>query len=234
VAPLSAAALLEVWDRGLRLHPIDRALRLVAVACPDVPPHDLATMSLGERDSHLLALRESTFGGELPAVADCPGCGERLEFDLPAAGLRAGEPGAAPGEMEHGGRMLRVRPLNSHDLAAVVGAVSPNEARRVLASRCLLEEERVELSDELVEALSVRLADLDPMAETLLNLACPSCGREWQLPFDIGSYLWREISAEAQRLLHEVHALAGAYGWREGDILAMSATRRRAYVELAG
>jgi hypothetical protein len=31
-----------------------------------------------------------------------------------------------------------------------------------------------------------------------------------------------------------VDALARAYGWRESDILALSAPRRRAYLELTG
>jgi hypothetical protein len=232
MAPLSASALLEVWERGRTLHPVDRALRLVAVACPEVPTNEIAAMSLGDRDARLLSLHEETFGNGLPGVADCPGCGERLEFDLSTANLRGNEPATGSGELQHAGRILRFRPLNSHDLASVVGASSADEARLLLARRCLLNGEDVELSDDLVEALAERLAEIDPQAEVLLDLSCPACGRVWQLALDIEAYLWREISAEALRLLREVHTLARAYGWREADILAMSATRRRAYVEL--
>ena len=35
-------------------------------------------------------------------------------------------------------------------------------------------------------------------------------------------------------MLHEVHALALAYGWREPDILALSAAPPRAYLDLVG
>src|SRR6266851_9332143 len=156
MARLTASALLEVWERGRSLHPIDRALRLVAAAAPELPPDEIASLSLGERDARLLALREATFGGELPALADCPGCGERLEFDLSGGDLRAGRP-LATGELEHEGRRLRLRALNSHDLAAAAGASSANEARVRLASRCLLDANDVELTDELVDALSSRL-----------------------------------------------------------------------------
>jgi len=44
---------------------------------------------------------------------------------------------------------------------------------------------------------------------------------------------FREIRAEAARLMHEVDLLARTYGWRESDILDLSAARRRAYVEMA-
>jgi hypothetical protein len=67
----------------------------------------------------------------------------------------------------------------------------------------------------------------------LLDFICPVCGHAGQTLFDIAGYLWEEIRTQAQRLLHEVHALARAYGWREGDILALSAARRRAYLEMA-
>jgi hypothetical protein len=233
MAPLSASTLLEVWEQGRSLHPIDRALRLVAVACPEVPTSEIAAMTLGDRNGRLLSLREELFGSGLPGLADCPGCGERLEFDLSTVSLRGNEPAAKSGKLQHAGRSLRFRPLNSHDLAAVAGASSADEARLLLARRCLLDGEGVELSDALVEALAERLAEIDPQAEVLLDLSCPACGQAWHLALDIEAYLWREISAQALRLLQEVHTLARAYGWREADILAMSATRRQAYVELA-
>jgi len=65
-----------------------------------------------------------------------------------------------------------------------------------------------------------------------LELSCPVCRQNWRLSFDIGAFLWAEINSLAKRLLREVHTLARAYGWREADILSMSATRRQAYIEL--
>jgi len=67
-----------------------------------------------------------------------------------------------------------------------------------------------------------------------LDLACPSCGHLGQAIFDISAIFWAEISAQARRLLREIHLLASAYGWREADILAMSARRRQAYLEMIG
>jgi hypothetical protein len=52
--------------------------------------------------------------------------------------------------------------------------------------------------------------------------------------FDAGSLLWEEIDARARALLAEVHQLAAAYGWSEGQILALSDRRRAVYLDLVG
>jgi hypothetical protein len=76
------------------------------------------------------------------------------------------------------------------------------------------------------------MAELDPQSDVELSLSCPNCGHAWRAPLDIASYFWSEVEAWAQRLLLEVHQLARGYGWSERDILAMSARRRRAYLEM--
>jgi hypothetical protein len=44
-------------------------------------------------------------------------------------------------------------------------------------------------------------------------------------------FLWQDVAQAAQHLLDEVHALATAYGWREPEILALSAARRSYYID---
>ena len=234
MADRSSVMLLDAWDWGQGVHSVDRALRLVAVARPEVPTGQLAEIGLGECNDSLLALHQQFFGDDLPCVVDCPACAERVEFDLSAAHLRADASATGLAEVTFGAQIVRVRQLNSHDLAAVVGAATTDEARLLLAQRCLLDPVDVDLSEELVQALAERLALMDQRAEVLVDLTCPACGCAWQRALDVAAYVWREISAEALRLLHEVHTLARAYGWSEADILTMSPTRRRAYVELAG
>jgi hypothetical protein len=60
------------------------------------------------------------------------------------------------------------------------------------------------------------------------------CTYSWHAAFDIATYLATEVHTWASRQLREVHDLARAYGWSEAEILAMSPTRRRAYLELLG
>ncbi len=227
---LSSAELLDVWERGAALPPVQRAVALLAAGCPE-PPEALADWSVGRRDAGLLELRERTFGPRLAAVADCPGCGERLELAFDAEEIRAA-PGAAEEEIAvaHGDGEVRVRLPTSRDLAAVADA---EDGRRALLRRCLLAEAG-ELPDDLIETIEERMAEADPQARVLLDLSCPACSRRWQAPFDIDAYFWSELDAWARRTLREVHALASAYGWSEAEILGMSAPRRHLYLGMVG
>src|SRR5215203_3647034 len=60
----------EGWERDVAGHPVQRALLLVAAACPGTPPEELARESVGRRDGRLLTLREWTFGPRLVSVTD--------------------------------------------------------------------------------------------------------------------------------------------------------------------
>ncbi len=86
----------------------------------------------------------------------------------------------------------------------------------------------------LLQALVQQMQELDPLAEIRIDLQCPSCGHGWTLDFDIVQWLWNEIGDWAMRMMQQVHALAQAYGWSEASILAMSARRRRCYLEMLG
>ncbi|MEW5959315.1 MAG: phage baseplate protein, partial [Chloroflexota bacterium] len=59
---LVAPVLLDVWERGLTRSPIQRALLLLAAAWPELEPDQPAALSIGQRDTLLLALREQLFG----------------------------------------------------------------------------------------------------------------------------------------------------------------------------
>jgi hypothetical protein len=214
----------------------------------------LAALSIGRRDARLFELRQLTFGARLDGFTACPQCEERLEFALDTAAMRdrhlspASVPASAPSsvpagddefEFEMKGDALRFRLPNSGDLAAVATCDDVGVARRILAEQCVLPASRngseaVELTDEALTQLAERIAQCAPVADVMLDFACPSCGHEWQAMLDIALFFWAEIAAHARRLLREVHLLASAYGWREAEILAMSARRRQAYLEMVG
>ena len=79
--------------------------------------------------------------------------------------------------------------------------------------------------------ISRALDDADPCLDLALDLVCPGCDHAWSAAFDVGGFLWEEIDVRARRLLDEVHALARSYSWSERQILELSETRRRAYLE---
>src|SRR5216684_666035 len=89
-----------------------------------------------------------------------------------------------------------------------------------------------QLPETLLAAMAAQMDTCDPLAAMNISLDCAACGHQWTLLFDIVSFFWTEITAQAKRLLREVHTLASHYGWREADILVMSAVRRQLYLEM--
>jgi hypothetical protein len=241
--PLSARQVLDVWDRGQRQHPLERALTILETAFPETPLEELARLDLGQRDAKLLEVLESTFGDTLRGFAACPGCSQPLEFELPAARLHAPSNAERPEtfSLSVADIDLRFRLPNSLDLAAVAGVPDETESLRQLLRRCVVEA--VDRGDKLdpstlppaaIDALSDAMEKADPRLECFLEVHCPQCQQPRSVVLEIAVYLWQEIAACAQDLLAEVHALARAYAWRERDILELSSQRRRRYLELVG
>lgn len=238
---LSGPQIVGLWEQGRRLHPIDRALSLLSAAFPRSEWEELAALTIGERDAALLALRRELFGDRLPGDSRCPECGGRVEFEASIPELLAAASGNRGGSLRlPQGGSLEFRLPDSIDLALVVDAGSAEQGRRTLAERCITQGPDGDagdagsgvLTDEIIEALSEAMGGCDPLAEVQFDLCCPDCGHEWSVTLDILSYLWEELAREARRLLHDVHVIAGAYGWSEESILAMPAGRRRTYIDM--
>lgn len=245
---LSASQLLAVWETGLDQSFIHRALAILVVAYPEMPPETLATLPIGQRDARLLALRAQTFGYRLNSLATCPACGERLELAFDVDDIRVPE---LPNSREEDslsneaytlamdGYAITFRLPNSLDLSALSVLHSSNDPHQQLLTRCILTAtykgkpcpaER--LPQKIVQALTTQMSEADPQADVQLDLTCPTCKYTWQAAFDILTYFWAEIHAWAQRILREIHLLASAYGWSEHDILALSPWRRAMYLQM--
>ena len=244
---LSAESLLAVWEAGAEQPLARRALLLLSAARPGTAYGTWAQTPLGRRDAELLRLRAELFGSRLVSVVACPNCGSQLQLTFDAADLGAIPSLAAPGADADAELLtltsppytLRYRLPNSTDVLAAGQSESVEAARWLLLRRCLQSAERnqaavtpEELPAEVVDALAAQMARADPQADLQVDVSCPVCGKEWATTLDVAAYLWAEIDRWARRLLREVHALASAYGWREADILALSAARRQAYLEL--
>ncbi len=238
--PLSASELLAVWERGRRQPPVRQALLLLEAACPDETPEALAALPVGRRDARLLKLRASMLGSHLESVVACPACGEQLEFSLEAETLLVASEEDLPETftIQSDGYEVSFRLPNSLDLADV--ATDKDAAVPQVLERCLVQARHqnedvsvAQLPEGAITAMIDRMRQADPQAEVHLALSCPACAHQWQSLFDIVSFFWSELEAWAQRLLYDVHTLASTYGWREADILAMSAWRREQYLNMA-
>lgn len=250
MAGLSSAAMLDAWEVGAQVAPIARGSVLLAVSGqaqqswsqrPPVGGQGDHGYSVGRADALLLTLRGATFGPTLAAVTDCPRCREALEFDTTVADLLLSpRDGSLEDTLWSGAdTVVRYRLPTHADLQAVADLPDEQTAAAALFAACVLSAEAEgrpvradELPPEVVEAVSADMGVHDPQAELTLAFSCPACSHTWVASFDIGDYLWNEVAAQARTLLAEIHVLAGAYGWCEGDILSLSPARRRAYLEL--
>lgn len=255
----TAGDLLALWEAGVAAEPAARPSALLAAAGrwlgAELPADGAGweALPLGERDQWLLRLRQALFGRELTCHAACPACGEALELVLDIEDLlRPADEPPPPAEIEarHGDLRLAARPPTGADLRALAalstsdaaaGEDSSEAAARQLALRCLVRAER---HGEAVEPASLTAAELavleealaaaDPRAELRFGLTCEACDERWSDGLDVAAYLAAELEIAAHRLLRQVATLARGFGWREGDVLALSPLRRRAYLDLLG
>ncbi|WP_327666749.1 MULTISPECIES: T4 family baseplate hub assembly chaperone [unclassified Streptomyces] len=238
MAITGAAELLAAWEAGLGEPPVGRALLLHRAARPDVDTGRLPQLPVGEREADLFALRRALFGERMQVRLGCAACGQDMEFDLDAgevAGSLGGR-GDAVVRVRQDGWDVEFRLPGVADLTAAARAADP---RTALLDRCLVSavhEGTAVAGPALPATVQRRIAEAveaaDPGADLALNVACPECGTATRAELDIASYLWTELDAWARDVLLDVHLLATAYGWSEPDILALSPTRRRYYLEL--
>jgi len=229
---------------------LGRCLALAAAATP-AGAEVARELTVGDREALLLHLHRLTNGDRLDLVAGCSRCGERIELELRAGDLLL--PTEPPGEAERwteltgaGGVVsVRVRLPTGEDQERAARRAADDEAAaaRDLLRACVLEVgaadavvesegARRALPDELEPALAEKLGELDPQAEIRLAASCPHCRADLELSFDAGELVHAEIDAARDRLFREVHVLALYYHWSEREILAMTAARRRRYLEL--
>jgi len=232
---MNDAALLALWEAAWPLPPLRRAqcLAQAAGAAPDA--------SLGACNAALLRLRAGLAGPALQLLARCPECAAELEFEIDTRALPVA--GAADGlhELQSGDTRVRFRAPTAEDLAALAGFGDAATAARALFERCIVDASAsgrslapAELNADMQRAVAQALDLADPLAALAFDLACPACERAFTAPLDLAAVTHAELRHCAEAVLADVAALAGAYGWREGDVLALSPLRRAAYLQLAG
>jgi hypothetical protein len=239
--PLQANDLLALRDAGERQDAAERAVTILARAFPDEGAEAMWRLSLGRRNGRLLDVRERLFGRRMEGYAECPHCGEPLELAMDTLALQnaPAETEASELELVTDDYAVRFRLIDSNDVQAAARERTLEAARALLVDRCVLEARHrdhrlaaAELPAPVIEQIAERMELCDPLADTTLALICPFCKNEWEIAFDIASFLDTEIQARARHLLWEVHTLAHAYAWSQEEILALSPRRRRDYLEL--
>jgi hypothetical protein len=234
---LSSSDLLNLWERGFGLHPLDQALLILGAGFPDASYESLADWPLGRRNHALIELRCACFGPRLRSWMTCSNCGERLEFEMDGGTFtRDASDDESNDLVVVNGQSFRLP--TSRDLAQAAQEIDPDKAAIRLVESCRARgsdspvQPDEELTDEELEQVGQSMALADPLAEILISLRCPLCGKESSESLDIGSFFWTEIEAQAKQLLFAVHTLASRYGWTEKEVLSLSEHRRAFYLEM--
>jgi hypothetical protein len=240
---IAAEDLLNFWEQNINRTSIQRAIYLLCLAYPDKKISDISGLSIGERDAKLLLLREWIFGPKLLNMADCPVCRERIEWETDIQDIRLQFPGkketSAKYFLDIDGYNVLFRLPNSNDLSAIISAHDENSrAEKLLKSLivdCKFNKEPCDFNDlpeKIRTILDQRIEVESPQADIFMSVKCVKCTHEWEIRFDILTYLWSEIDSWARHILHDIDLLARTYGWSEKEILSLSPARRQIYLEM--
>lgn len=215
---------LNLWEQAAHLAPVDRAVRTLA-AIRNIDPDSAADWPVDERDRALIEARCDTFGPRVEFYVACPECSAPLETEFDLRLLLAQAREAPPPLMASSGGDYALRAPTSREVARAARAADP--AGLILA--CLAGPgEPAEMPD--MARLEASLEQAFPLLNVAIDFTCPACEAVFSRRFDAAAYLWADIERLSETLLADVHRLASAYGWSEGEILGMSRRRREAYL----
>lgn len=230
MTPLDDHTLLDLWEHALPLAWPAREALFAARACGTGAP------TVGAQRLQVLALHRSVSGDALPLRCNCPGCGQDLAFEVDLGALVAALP-PPPATQQHtlvvDGRTWGFRLPTPADLAAADTPAVEDFVARLLALCVDAGDGGAPLPPRLLPALAERMEALDPAAALSFAVDCPACEQHWDAAFDPARSLWAFVQSRAEQTLLDVDALARRYGWNEAEVLALSPTRRRAYLQLA-
>ena len=200
----------------------DREVNLLA-ALTEQLPEKCARLSVGERDRQIMLCHERTFGGRYDCEARCTSCHSQMAFSFTASdiGLEPCSVDADALMLTEGRIIVRLRMPTSADLTAVLQQPNPTAA---LIARCVkvqsspvhrIGEMRTnDLPASLRKSAIERLAALDPQADLVFELECPSCALDTKVMFDPVAALFHQAASETpvvhRATLQTMHAGPGS------------------------
>lgn len=210
--------------------------RLAPLATADVAGGaGWAHQSLTDCDAVLLELRRNIAGDRILTDTVCTTgtCGRRIDVGFRISDLLSHRrirkpPGVEPSDEAGWYRMdvCEFRLPTPHDLLGL-----SNPTRSELADLCVRPDRirglRLARIESAMDAVS-------PSLSGDLKVRCPECGTDLDVYFDALVYVLEELRARAAGVYADIHLLAWAYHWPEGEIIALSSIRRARYVALVG
>ncbi|AIF82578.1 hypothetical protein NTE_00497 [Candidatus Nitrososphaera evergladensis SR1] len=211
----------------------------------DVPPENSEEITrqlcLGDRSALLLNIRRSMLGDRISLVLPCTNCGNNLSADLSITQLLEG--GARERrevyEVQAGKYQLAIHPVTGADQDALFAkAHSRTDFQATLVRMCIRScvpslPATDGIPDEVYEAVSSTLEEVDPLSDTIIRVSCPECNRSFSASVPIERLFFQDTGIAARNQLEkDIHWLAFHYHWSEKDILSLPIKKRKAYIDL--
>lgn len=241
---LSSAIWLNLWEQGASNSPLHFSIYTISETFPEIDVAKALSLPIGIRDSLLILIRSNIFGNTFTNIAQCPRCGEKIEWEQHSDNFEIGKPEdllvKERYEFENGEYTISFRLPNTKDILNLENAAE-GYAEEQLLNNCLLKvnlaDKTIPTSDipnEIVANLLTCMEKEDRLADINFSLHCPACSHAWNNNFDIVQYFWTEINAWANRMMYEIGVIASNFGWSEKQILDLSPKRRQIYLEMIG
>ena len=204
-------------------------------------------LAVGDRASLLLHLRKLMLGDKMQCEVICTACREAMSLELTVSSLLQHAEDCPKEEYSAkiDGFNLKLRPVNGNDqdeillLLLQMNKSSPKDTKLQfadhIARKCIVSSNPAlpdDLSPEFIAQVSSKLEDIDPLANLVLNMKCPSCNQYFKTTFFPEDYIFMEMFPGRAQLEQEVHLLAFYYHWSKKEILSISTSERKRYVEL--
>ena len=194
-----------------------------------------AQLTAADRDRLLAAIYRATYGERIASTPRCPNCGNLFDLTFALDDLLAAVDLVPPGVADTlpdgtfrapGGAHFRL-PTGEDELA--VAELPPEGAELALLERCLLD---ASADADTRKAVEDALEAIAPVLDLDIGTTCPECGVHQTVHFDVQFYLLRAIAQERPIIAREIHRIAAVYGWSLQEILGLSRSERRQFVEL--
>lgn len=214
-------------------------------------PELARAFTVADRAWLLISLREFSLGKEVRLTLRCPDpdCDQQIDCTLTTDQLLP-EPASAPAtayeDVVEGPQgkhaSIRFRLLNGKDQEELSRDGMTADSPLVgLLVRCLLQVSTCPLLDratiaslpsQMLTDIEAAISKVDPFDAVEFEVVCPHCASAFSQRLSPVPLFVNELALLSRRIFHEVHVLASQYHWSEREILRMSASRRRIYMDL--
>ncbi len=214
---------------------------------------------VGDRQYLVLKLRDLTFGEQIQATIICPqpDCRYKIDIDFstgdipvkasedkgPIYSMELSKEAVFISDQEKQYQTVTFRLPNGSDQETLAPVLLEDEtqAANLLLKRCLqsigplqeVDDQHLNrLSPQARREIEQQMEQVAPQVALTMEGDCPECGNPFEIPFDLQTLFLNELKTSCVLLYREMHYLAFHYHWSEQEIMGLSKTKRRKYIEI--